>query len=181
MQKEISLAVVYRAENKDTQIAIELITINQQQQLVIELDRRVQRHPPTEAALCSNIGRLSHVCRSSQLFTAMASRFLRAGVQRSLLTIGLTGGIASGKSHVARDLETSRGAHRLDADRLAHALYAPGTPTHAAIVRAFGPDVVASDGSIARAVLGARVFADADEMRRLVRALLAGGTALSMI
>lgn len=80
--------------------------------------------------------------------------------------IGLTGGIASGKSTVARffrDQEVSV----LDADVLGHRTYDPGTDTFAAVVDAFGGDLVAADGTIDRRVLGAKVFGKPDELKRL--------------
>lgn len=80
--------------------------------------------------------------------------------------IGLTGGIASGKSTVARffrDQEVSV----LDADVLGHRTYDPGTDTFAAVVRAFGDDLVAADGAIDRRVLGAKVFGKPEELKRL--------------
>jgi dephospho-CoA kinase len=80
--------------------------------------------------------------------------------------IGLTGGIASGKSAVAamlRDL----GAVVIDADALGHQVIAPGQPAHAEVVREFGAEVLAADGSIDRRRLGALVFADPERLRRL--------------
>lgn len=73
--------------------------------------------------------------------------------------VGLTGGIASGKSTVARRLE-ERGAVHIDADLLAREVVEPGTPAIADIERRFGPGVIASGGSLDRAALGAIVFAD---------------------
>lgn len=80
--------------------------------------------------------------------------------------IGLTGGIASGKSTVARffrDHEVSV----LDADVLGHRTYDPGTSTFAAVVAAFGDDLVAADGTIDRRVLGGKVFGQPAELKRL--------------
>jgi dephospho-CoA kinase len=74
--------------------------------------------------------------------------------------VGLTGGIASGKSTVARLLE-SRGAIVVDADRVAHDLLAPGTPVHQAVVERFGPGILSPDGTIDRRALAATVFAPA--------------------
>lgn len=76
-----------------------------------------------------------------------------------MIVVGLTGGIASGKSTATRQL-AKRGARTIDADLLGHQAYAPGNPAHAAVVAAFGDGVVAEDGSIDRAALGAIVFAD---------------------
>ncbi len=80
--------------------------------------------------------------------------------------IGLTGGIASGKSTVTRffkDLDIPV----IDADVLGHRTYDPGTDTFAAVVKAFGDDLVAADGSIDRRVLGGKVFGKPDELKRL--------------
>ncbi|HEX2573041.1 MAG TPA: dephospho-CoA kinase [Polyangia bacterium] len=73
--------------------------------------------------------------------------------------IGLTGGIASGKSTVAALLR-SLGAEIVDADLLAREIVAPGQPALAEIVGLFGPEVLAPDGTLDRKRLGARVFAD---------------------
>ena len=78
---------------------------------------------------------------------------------RRVISVGLTGGIGSGKSTVA-DLLASYGAVIIDADLLAREAVAPGTPGLDAVVREFGPDVLAADGSLDRQRLGALVFAD---------------------
>ncbi|GER23431.1 dephospho-CoA kinase [Zafaria cholistanensis] len=83
-----------------------------------------------------------------------------------MLDIGLTGGIAAGKSAVATRL-AELGAVLIDADRLARAVVEPGTPGLAAIAEAFGPGVIAPDGTLDRAALGALVFADASARERL--------------
>jgi dephospho-CoA kinase len=80
--------------------------------------------------------------------------------------IGLTGGIASGKSVVARRM-AEHGAVHIDADVLARQVVEPGTPGLAAIAEEFGPGVIAADGSLDRAALGALVFADKDRLSRL--------------
>jgi dephospho-CoA kinase len=80
--------------------------------------------------------------------------------------IGLTGGIGTGKSTVARMLE-ELGAVVIDSDAIVHELQAPGTPLLAEIAAAFGPEVLLADGSLDRAALGARVFADAEARARL--------------
>jgi len=76
-----------------------------------------------------------------------------------MLRIGLTGGVACGKSTVA-DMLATRGAHYLKADTLAHDLYRPGTPVYEALLRAFGPGILGSDGSINRAELANKAFPD---------------------
>lgn len=80
--------------------------------------------------------------------------------------IGLTGGIASGKSTVARRL-AELGAVHIDADRLARVAVEPGTAALDEITRSFGPSVIAPDGSLDRAALGAVVFADPESLARL--------------
>jgi len=80
--------------------------------------------------------------------------------------IGLTGGIASGKSTVTRFFK-DREIPVIDADILGHRTYDPGTDTFAAVVAAFGQDLVAADGTIDRRVLGAKVFGKPDELKRL--------------
>lgn len=76
-----------------------------------------------------------------------------------MVLVGLTGGLGSGKSTVARML-ASRGAIVLDADELARQAVAPGTPGHTEVVARFGEQVVAPDGSIDRPALADVVFAD---------------------
>jgi dephospho-CoA kinase len=82
------------------------------------------------------------------------------------MRVGLTGGVASGKSTVAAVLE-SLGAVVIDSDRLAREVVEPGTPGLAAVVAAFGEDVLTDDGRLDRPALGAVVFADPDARRRL--------------
>ena len=83
-----------------------------------------------------------------------------------MLRIGLTGGIGSGKSAVAR-LLAEHGATVVDADALAREVVEPGTPGWEAVVAAFGDGVLASDGSIDRPALAARVFGDATALATL--------------
>lgn len=75
------------------------------------------------------------------------------------LHVGLTGGIASGKSAVA-ELLAGHGAMIIDSDLLARQVVEPGTPGLAAVVARFGPGVLAPDGSLDRPALGRIVFAD---------------------
>jgi dephospho-CoA kinase len=80
--------------------------------------------------------------------------------------LGITGGIASGKSVVAEMLR-EMGFHVLDADALGHTLMEPGTQTYDEIVREFGAGVTGADGRIDRGKLGAMVFADREKLERL--------------
>lgn len=80
--------------------------------------------------------------------------------------VGLTGGIGTGKSVAARILG-ELGGLIIDADRVGHETYAPGTPGWEQVVAEFGHAVVAPDGTIDRQRLGAIVFADADRLARL--------------
>jgi dephospho-CoA kinase len=83
-----------------------------------------------------------------------------------VLRIGLTGGIGSGKSTVSA-LLAARGAVVIDADRIAREVVEPGTPGLAAVVDAFGEQVLRDDGSLDRPALAAVVFADPEARRRL--------------
>ncbi|MER5473500.1 dephospho-CoA kinase [Streptomyces sp. NPDC002935] len=80
-----------------------------------------------------------------------------------MLKVGLTGGIGAGKSEVSR-LLVEHGAVLIDADRIAREVVAPGTPGLAAVVDAFGDDVLAPDGSLDRPKLGSIVFADPQKL-----------------
>ena len=82
------------------------------------------------------------------------------------LKVGLTGGIGSGKSTVARRFG-ALGALVVDTDALAHALTAPGGAAIPAIAAAFGADMIGPDGAMDRARMRALVFARPDERRRL--------------
>ncbi|MGW3678549.1 dephospho-CoA kinase [Streptomyces prasinus] len=83
-----------------------------------------------------------------------------------MLTVGLTGGIGAGKSEVSR-LLVECGAVLIDADRIAREVVAPGTPGLAAVVEAFGEEVLAEDGGLDRPGLGAIVFADEEKLALL--------------
>lgn len=80
--------------------------------------------------------------------------------------IGLTGGIASGKSAVAQMLG-EHGAWVVDADKLARDVVGLNSPALAEIEKSFGPGVIAGDGSLDRALLGRIVFADEEARQRL--------------
>lgn len=82
------------------------------------------------------------------------------------MTVGLTGGIASGKSLVAGELERL-GARIVDADLVAREVVRPGTRAHGEIVEAFGPGVLLENGEIDRKTLGSIVFSDPVKLQRL--------------
>ncbi len=83
-----------------------------------------------------------------------------------MLRVGLTGGIACGKTTVAR-MFAELGIPVLEADRVAHALLEPGQPAYAAVVAEFGPQVLRADGTVDRGRLGEIVFADRNRLERL--------------
>ncbi len=83
-----------------------------------------------------------------------------------MLNVGLTGGIACGKSTVGRMLE-EKGAFLIDFDRLAHEVEEPDQPAWRNIVGCFGPEVLKADRTLDRARLGAIVFADRRKLDKL--------------
>jgi dephospho-CoA kinase len=83
-----------------------------------------------------------------------------------MLRVGLTGGIACGKSTVAAMMR-ELGCAVLEADKIAHELMAPGQPAYEEIVRDFGERILAADKTIDRRQLGEIVFRDAKQLRRL--------------
>ncbi len=83
-----------------------------------------------------------------------------------MLRVGLTGGIGVGKSEVSRRL-AAQGAIVIDADLIAREVVAPGTDGLAEVAAAFGPGILAVDGSLDRVKLGEVVFADPDQLARL--------------
>lgn len=87
-----------------------------------------------------------------------------------VLRVGLTGGVASGKSALAR-LLAARGAAVRDADEVVASLYAAGAPGALAVADLFGADLLAADGSVDRGRLGALVLADSGRRRHLEEAV----------
>lgn len=83
-----------------------------------------------------------------------------------ILSVGLTGGIASGKSTIMRNF-ARLGCITVDADALVATLYRPGNAGHEAIVRTYGPSILTSDGEIDRKKLSAVAFANGDEAKKL--------------
>ncbi|HWZ44748.1 MAG TPA: dephospho-CoA kinase [Candidatus Saccharimonadales bacterium] len=86
-----------------------------------------------------------------------------------MVRVGLTGGIACGKTTVAKMLE-GMGARLVYADTVAHQLYAPGAPVYVEVVKQFGPEIVQQNGQIDRAKLGAIAFGQGriEELNRIV-------------
>lgn len=86
-----------------------------------------------------------------------------------MLRVGLTGGIACGKSTVAK-MFAELGVHVIQSDRVAHELYQPGHPIYKEIVKHFGQEIVKSGGEIDRSVLAALVFSKnrIEELNRIV-------------
>ncbi|MEU5512050.1 dephospho-CoA kinase [Streptomyces fungicidicus] len=80
-----------------------------------------------------------------------------------MLKVGLTGGIGAGKSEVSR-LLVEHGAVLIDADRVAREVVEPGTPGLAAVVDAFGEEILTADGALDRPKLGSLVFADPEKL-----------------
>jgi dephospho-CoA kinase len=83
-----------------------------------------------------------------------------------MYTIGLTGGIGTGKSVVAQVL-AEQGAVILDADRVGHQVYLRGRPAYDELIAEFGGEIVAGDGSIDRKKLGPIVFSSPEKLARL--------------
>jgi dephospho-CoA kinase len=81
-----------------------------------------------------------------------------------MLRVGLTGGIATGKS-TAGQMFVEHGCHLIDSDRITHQLFEPGQSVHNAVVEEFGKRIVAPDGTIDRRVLGEIVFKADPEAR----------------
>lgn len=84
-----------------------------------------------------------------------------------MLIVGLTGGIASGKSTIARALREEPGLAVVDADRIAWETYRPGTEVYKKLVERFGDGIVNAQGEIDRKKLGAIVFRDPEARRSL--------------
>ena len=83
-----------------------------------------------------------------------------------MLRVGLTGGLACGKTFVGEALE-KLGCLLIQADELGHEVLAPGGEAHAGVVREFGPGILTEDGHIDRAALASQVFGDPERLARL--------------
>ena len=98
---------------------------------------------------------------------------------RSVLLVGLTGGIGSGKSTVSAML-AERGAVIIDADALVRSLQQPGMPVFDAMVERFGPSIVAADGTLDRAAVAGIVFTD-EQARKDLEAIVHPAVGAEMI
>jgi len=87
-----------------------------------------------------------------------------------MLIVGLTGGVASGKSVISQILK-EEGAYLIDADQIARELVQPRRPTWTALIKAFGKGIVQKDGSIDRKKLAVKVFSDPGQRELLNRIL----------
>ncbi len=97
--------------------------------------------------------------------TGAAHRGYRKRVSETPV-IGLTGGIAAGKTSVSAGL-ARRGAHVIDADSVGHRVLEPGGEAYDDVLRAFGKDILDADGRIDRRKLGSVIFADPQKRRQL--------------
>jgi len=102
------------------------------------------------------------------LLVAALSHELEARPRADTRVVGLTGGIASGKSTVSRMFQRL-GARVVDADLISRRIVEPGRPAYRDIVRCFGRQVLAPDGTLDRKRLGAQVFADPKRLATLER------------
>ena len=83
-----------------------------------------------------------------------------------MLKVGLTGGLACGKSFVGQAL-AGLGCHLIEADELGHEVLSPGGEAYADVVREFGPGILKADGSIDRKLLAAEVFDNPERLQKL--------------
>lgn len=88
-----------------------------------------------------------------------------------MLRVGLTGGIATGKSTVGM-MFVELGCHLIDSDRITHQLFEPGQAVHNAVVNEFGKRILAPDGTIDRRILGEIVFKEDPQARAKLNSLV---------
>ncbi|CAG9827442.1 unnamed protein product [Diabrotica balteata] len=127
--------------------------------LPIELMDEPNPSPIEEAKISSSTTRI-------RLLGTLLKPVEQKAIPKSPYVIGLTGGVASGKSGVATHME-NLGAQIINCDLIAHELYKTGKPCYKKIVGHFGKKVVAENGEIDRKVLGGIVFTNKDELNTL--------------
>ncbi|XP_028133905.1 bifunctional coenzyme A synthase [Diabrotica virgifera virgifera] len=127
--------------------------------LPIELMDEPNPSPIEEAKISSSTTRI-------RLLGTLLKPIEHKDIPKSPYVIGLTGGVASGKSGVATHME-NLGAQIINCDLIAHELYKRGKPCYKKIVGHFGEKVVAANGEIDRKVLGGIVFTDKEELNTL--------------
>lgn len=109
----------------------------------------------------------SSTLRIRRLGTLLKEPVINPRLNKRPYLIGLTGGIASGKTSIANEFK-KLGAGVIDCDKMAHQAYVPGTPAHEKIVREFGPDVVdPRTNAIIRKKLGEKVFSNSAAKAKL--------------
>ena len=146
-------------------VAISL-RLDPRQQTTIAAPTRLP--PPFQVRGLNNGLKRVHVSLPGWLTATVGLARMTASLGRwaVMLTIGLTGGIGTGKSVVA-NLLVQQGASIIDADRLGHEAYTPHSEAWEAVVAAFGTGILTSEGEIDRRKLGGIVFADETQLERL--------------
>lgn len=108
----------------------------------------------------------SSTTRMRLLGTLLKPVVKKDNVPKTPYVVGLTGGIASGKSNVAKRLE-QHGAKIVNCDKVAHDVYKRGKPCYNILVKEFGEKIVSEDGEVNRKVLGGIVFSDPKMLEKL--------------
>ncbi|KAL3273238.1 hypothetical protein HHI36_014692 [Cryptolaemus montrouzieri] len=126
----------------------------------VELIDEPERDPAEEVKISSS------TMRMRLLGTLLKPVEINKNIPSKPYVIGLTGGIASGKSGVSHWLQ-ELGGLIIDADKIAHGIYKCGKPCYDLLIQKFGEDIVGKDGEIDRKKLGAIVFKDRNELEKL--------------
>ena len=105
------------------------------------------------------------------MFVICSNSDVENQASKPAMIIGITGGIASGKSTVCKYLNEKYGVIHFDADKEIHALYEPGTEGYKQVVKSFGSEILNDDKSINRKILGEKVFGKPESMEVLRTAI----------
>ena len=105
------------------------------------------------------------------MFVICSNSDVENQVSKPAMIIGITGGIASGKSTLCKYLNEKYGVIHFDADKEIHALYEPGTEGYKQVVKSFGSEILNDDKSINRKILGEKVFGKPESMEVLRTAI----------